>query len=605
MAFSLGDQTGGLSPLCKELASQRQPFWMTKRATQSRVLAAKTLLAVFTPALKPYPCCLSKVLQSGTMAGQNYAGQSLDPTAYQSNLHGSARWMNAPEAMNAGLLSEAGVLLGQTKDGQLLRFTRDGHMMVFAPTGAGKGIGFVQANLADYPGSMVVLDPKGENAIVSAARRREMGQEVLILDPFNKTGFGSGQYNPLGALSTADHYSLGPMIEALADALIPTGEHRENPHWPLGAKKFASFLMWFMVAHLPPDERHLVKLFELAHGGYEHTAAIARAMAAGLHPDPDIRRICVALGNWFLGREEKEFSYFESQVVNNLGWIGDFVWSRLLASPPSAPLPLKSKPITVYLVLPFNRIERYQPWLRVMVADLLSSLYAAPGAPEDPVLFMLDEAGPGLGRMDSLVSAAAAVRGAGARLCFIFQDIPQLKGIYRENWGSLMANSGATLFWAVAPIDVETAQLVSNATGQRTVPVPGQPTGMGQPLIRPEQVPQLPADEIIAFFRNLPPARFGRLDVREDPRFKSKLAPNTTYAAPGAAPVAQPVARGFVPVDLEEFGAPRRPAETAAATDDVILAALSREFGHLVTRNAAGQLGYVDDRGFWVPIGKT
>jgi type IV secretion system protein VirD4 len=523
-----------------------------------------------------------------------------------SDLHGDAKWMTAADVQTAGLDDPGGVLLGQTSSGRLLRFNRDGHIMVFAPTGAGKGIGFVQANLVDYGGSMVVLDPKGENAIVSAAHRHALGHDVLILDPFGKTGLASGEYNPLGALSFADRQNLGPMIEAIADALIPTGEHKENPHWPMGAKKFLSFLLWFMVAHQPEERRHLVRLYDLAHSGYEKLEEVARIMTQGLHPDPDIARVCVALGNWFLGREEREFSYFESQAVNNLGWVGDFVWSEVLASKPTPPLPLKGRRMTVYLVLPFNRLDRYRPWLRVMVADLLNSLYDTPGAPDQPVLFMLDEAFAGLGQMESLFAAAAAVRGAGARLCFIYQDIHQVEKLYGLAWASLVANSGATLFWSVGA-DYKTGEFVSHCTGMRTVPVPGQPAGMGQPLIRPEQVMQLPADEIVALFRNLPPARFGRLNVRTDDRFGSRLAENTTYGAPIAAgdDVRPHVSRAFVPVDLT-FGAPPKTDPAGAPNindpDARMLEQLSQQFGHPVSRNARGEFGYRDERGYWVPI---
>ena len=467
-----------------------------------------------------------------------------------SDLHGSARWMTADQATQAGLFKPQGVLLGQTLNGQPFRFNGDGHIMVFAPTGAGKGIGFVQPNLAEYSGSMVVLDPKGENAIVSAELRRKKGQQVIILDPFNKTGMGTATYNPLSALTYADEENLGPMVEGIADALVPVSSGERDPHWPLGAKKFISLLLWFLIAHEAPQDRHLVRLFELAHKGYSGVEKMARVMIEGRHPDPEVRRMCSALGNWFLGRQPKEFSYFESQALNNLGWIGDAVWSKILACAPTQPLPLKSKALTVYLVLPFNRIERYRPWLRVMVTDLIASLYETPGALETPVLFLLDEAYSGLGYMENLFAAAAAVRGAGGRLCFIYQDVQQVEKLYGKAWTSLIANSGVTLFWSVN--DLEAARYISEFAGARTVALPSQPSGMSQNLLRTEQVFQLPSDEIIALFRSLPPAKFGRFNALTDARFNSKLAKNTTYNAPlDTSGQATKTARSWVPVDLD------------------------------------------------------
>ena len=55
-------------------------------------------------------------------------------------------------------------------------------------TGAGKGIGAVIPNLLGYPGSAFVLDFKGENFAVTARARRELGQLVVLVDPFGITG---------------------------------------------------------------------------------------------------------------------------------------------------------------------------------------------------------------------------------------------------------------------------------------------------------------------------------------------------------------------------------------------------------------------------------
>ena len=541
------------------------------------------------------------------------------------NLHGDARWMDADDLASSGLLDPTGILLGQTSDGRLLRFNRDGHVMVFAPTGAGKGVGFVQANLADYPGSVVVLDPKGENAIVSANLRRRMGQRVIILDPFGRTGMQTDVYNPLGALNTVGKDRIGSIIENLAEALIPVAEAgaKVDPHWPMGAKKFATFLMWWMVVHEPKERRNLLTMFHLAHAGYEPTRKLAEVMRRGLHPDRDIAELCVSLGEWYIGRQPKELSYFESQATNNLGWIGDFVWRNVLAGPPSPPLNLKDKdaPVTVYLVLPFDQINRYRPWLRIMVTDLLNCVYALPGGVKTPALFLMDEAYAGLGHMDIVFTAAAAVRSAGARLALIYQDIEQAEKAYGKAWASLVNNAGVTLFWSVAPLDTSGQQFISRACGHRTVPVPGQPTGASQLLIRPEQVAQLPADEIVAFVSNRRPVRFGRLDVRRHPHFiengRSKLDRNSTYDEYNSSKLkpVTPAAIDYVPIDLStetghrqtgaEWANDNRLATSASMIDNdeaLFLEYLSHQHGKYVFKTADGRYGYVDDGGTFVPV---
>lgn len=538
-------------------------------------------------------------------------GGSLDPKAFSKNIHGNAQWMGADEFESLGLGGSRGVILGQRKNGDLVRFDGDGHVMVFAPTGAGKGTGFVQPNLVKYGGSMVVLDPKSENAIVGARCRRSMGQSVVILDPFGGTGQKGQTYNPLSALTYASSQTVGPWLECLAEALIKD-EGAKEQHWVVGARKFAVFLMWWMIAHEPPEKRNLIRLFELVHGGRDLIGKMAAVMAEGRSPDPEVARLCKALGNWFLGRQEREFSYFESICINQLGWVGDFVWKDVLSGPPSPPLQLKTKPTTVFLCLPFHRLERYQGWLRLMVADLITTLFDTPGRPDEPVLFLLDEAYAGLGKMEFLFTAAATVRGAGARLAFVYQDVLQIGKIYKDSWQSLIANSGATTFFSIN--DPTTAQFVSGRCGTKTTPVPGNPVGMPEPLLRPENAMKMPKDEIIGFFRNASPAKFGLIDVLTDHRFKAHLDPNTTY---GKAKERTYTARtDYVPVDLSSVTAPGKVHEHEETEEEFFerasdtrlenlsnltgiallqLQKLEAKFGKLVLKGS--ELGYVGPNG--------
>ena len=533
--------------------------------------------------------------------------------------------MEPPDVRKFGLDDSRGVVLGQASNGDRLYYNGDADIMVFARKGAGKGIGFVLPNLRDYEGSMVVLDPKGENTIVSAALRRSKGHRVVVLDPFGKTtphtGIPSDTYNPLSALTYADPNDLGPGIEAMADALIIVSPHEREPHFTMGGKKFLAFLMWFMVAHLPPEDRNLITLYDLAHGGREKFDRIATVMTEGRSKDPNVARVCRALGNWYQGRTEREFSYFESVSSNHLGWLGDFVWSSVLAGPPSPPLPLKTQKITLYLVLPFERVERYQRWLRLMVADCLATLYATHGAPKLPVFFLFDEAAAGLGKMDVLLNATAASRSFGARLCFVYQNFTQVSDLYGAAYETFIANAGVKLFFSVD--DMKAAEFIARRCGQKTTPVPGVPQGVAEPLIRVEQIFQLPPDEIIGLITSAPPARFGRLNVWTDNRYAG-LAPNATHGEPEER--IYTARTDYEPVDLSKIKAKRSPrlddayepqeteseqetsapgsvvAKNADASEIAALAALSNRYKRYVFKHENGRVGYLDDNNNFVPV---
>ncbi|MEY8144408.1 type IV secretory system conjugative DNA transfer family protein [Falsihalocynthiibacter sp. CO-5D18] len=70
------------------------------------------------------------------------------------------------------------------------------HCLVIAPTGRGKGTGFVIPNLLTTKGSAVVLDVKGENFEKTARHRKSIGDKIIRFAPTDFKG-SSHRYNPL------------------------------------------------------------------------------------------------------------------------------------------------------------------------------------------------------------------------------------------------------------------------------------------------------------------------------------------------------------------------------------------------------------------------
>ena len=97
--------------------------------------------------------------------------------------YGSARWAEAREIRKAGLLHPDGVLLGRWR-GAYLRHHGPEHVLCFAPTRSGKGVGLVVPTLLTWPGSAIVHDIKGENWGLTAGWRARFGR-VLLFDPTN------------------------------------------------------------------------------------------------------------------------------------------------------------------------------------------------------------------------------------------------------------------------------------------------------------------------------------------------------------------------------------------------------------------------------------
>jgi Type IV secretory system Conjugative DNA transfer len=113
----------------------------------------------------------------------------------------------------------------------------DRHQLTISSTGGGKGRSVILPNLLTYPGSVLCVDVKGQNAAVSAAQRRAMGQVVHVVDPMGALkdlGFTSARYNPLAELDPEDP-DYTEQLDLIADALvIPSGE--KNIYWDESAR---------------------------------------------------------------------------------------------------------------------------------------------------------------------------------------------------------------------------------------------------------------------------------------------------------------------------------------------------------------------------------
>ena len=188
---------------------------------------------------------------------------------------GSAEWADLEHLQKNGLIGNQGFTLGfYEENGQRhpLQYTGDRHLMTVAPTRSGKGVSAIIPNLLTYEGSVLVIDPKGENARITKDRRGHgalpgripgLGQDVHIIDPWGITGFKVSHFNPLDWLNPNDeNISENAMI--LADSMIPPRQNTLEPFWDDEAKALLMGLLLY-VALAPQEEgsRNLGRVREI------------------------------------------------------------------------------------------------------------------------------------------------------------------------------------------------------------------------------------------------------------------------------------------------------------------------------------------------------
>ena len=458
--------------------------------------------------------------------------------------HGSARFANRKELKK--LQREDGLLIGRNPHtGRLLRYDGPAHLITLAPTRAGKGVGTVIPNLLAAERSVLVIDPKGENARIAGEARRRFGT-VHVLDPFEVSGMLSAAYNPFDRL-TPDSLDLGEDVASLTEALVmdPPGQVTEA-HWNEEAKAILGGLIMFCVCHEDRDRRTLATVREYLTLPPEKLRALLELMQ-----DSDAAGGLIArAANRFLGKADREAASVLSNAQRHTHFLDSPRIARVLSRSDFHFSDLRHRITSVFLVLPPNRMDAYSRWLRLLVSQALQdiardaeasvrSLSGPAGAQggtqrlRTPTLFLLDEFA-ALGRLEAVERAMGLMAGYGLQLWPILQDMSQLKDLYGERAGTFIANAGVQQVFGVN--DFETAKWLSQMMGQETAGFqtdsfkPGDGPSLsnnltGRDLLTPDEIMQLRPENQLLRVQGQATAVAQKLRYYADPEFKGLFVP--------------------------------------------------------------------------------
>ena len=447
--------------------------------------------------------------------------------------YGSARWAEKGEVKAAGLLGPDGVVLGKLER-DYLRHDGPEHVLCFAPTRSGKGVGLVVPSLLTWPGSAIVHDIKGENWQLTAGFRAKHGR-VLLFDPTNPK---SAAYNPLLEVRRGDWEVRD--VQNVADVLVdPEGSLDKRNHWEktshsllvgailhvlyAEADKTLAGVAGFLSDPKRPIETTLKAMMTTPHLG-----------EAGAHP------VIASTARELLNKSDNERSGVLSTAMSFLGLYRDPVVAQVTRRCDwrIADLIADPRPATLYLVVPPSDISRTKPLIRLVLNQIGRRLTEDLHAKERKhrVLMMLDEF-PALGRLDFFESALAFMAGYGLKAFLIAQSLSQIEKAYGAN-NSILDNCHVRVSFATN--DERTAKRVSDAlgtatemkamknyAGHRLSPWLGHlmvsRSETARPLMTPGEVMQLPPTEEIVMIAGTAPIRAQKARYYEDARFKERV----------------------------------------------------------------------------------
>ena len=436
--------------------------------------------------------------------------------AASATTYGTARWAGRSDVVAAGLLGPDGVVLGCTEAGYL-RHDGPEHVLCFAPTRSGKGVGLVIPSLLTWPGSAIVHDIKGENWSLTAGWRARFGP-VLMFDP---TDPDSAAYNPLMEVRRGDREVRD--VQNIADILVdPEGALERRNHW----EKTSHALLVGTILHVlyvEPDKTLAGVAAFLSDPARPIEATLKRMMTT-LHLGDRPHPVVAASARELLNKSDNERSGVLSTAMSFLGLYRDPIVARVTRQCDWRIQDLVEgpRPASLYLVVPPSDISRTKPLVRLILNQIGRRLTEDLKARGDRhrLLMMLDEF-PALGRLDFFESALAFMAGYGLKAFLIAQSLNQIEKAYGPN-NAILDNCHVRV--AFATNDERTAKRISdtlgtatelramrNYAGHRLSPwlghlmVSRQETA--RPLLTPGEVMQLPSDDALVLVSGAPPIR--------------------------------------------------------------------------------------------------
>lgn len=462
--------------------------------------------------------------------------------------YGQAHFQSKSEIKRNGLLQEhgRGLVFGKIgspkSKGPMITadYNKFPHCLIIAPTRAGKGVGYSIPNLFLFPGSMVVLDVKGELFEATSRHRQSQGDDIFYFSPLDFVN-PSHRYNPLERVASIRNGDEAyTELAKIADYFLTVSDKGSAGDFLTEGRDL------FIAAGLLAIEREKPTIGEISRilfGRGATQAAYTAHSEEVKHPSA--------------GQTFRKFAGYSDRTLSShasvLSGAGLSLWNnpaidRATGGNDFSFSDLRRKPMAVYLVVNSDSIKTLAPLIRLFFGELIATLRATmpdPVAEPWPVKIMLDEFDQ-LGPMPIIVQSLKQLAGHGARVSIITQSIPGLESTpYTEN-ERLSIESAAGIKLYLAPNEKKTAQEVSDSLGKTTKLAVSDSLSHGKSGLfqrsisrRNEERPLMSSDELKKLDRNkvilLPerqnPIMVDRIVYYEDPFFR-----NLMYSQKGPLP---------------------------------------------------------------------
>lgn len=436
--------------------------------------------------------------------------------------HGAKGWATKAEIKNRLGAPNGGIHIGE-----LWHWNEKGHMLLVGGSGQGKGVNLIiptllSDGLSYNETSVVVLDPKGENAAITAPHFKNIGYDVHVLNPFHIPeieNLGNSCFNPFDLIDPNDPNSTR-LYDVLASSIHNRKGNGDGSFFDNRCRQYISLYLAF--------SHHIGRgSFTMAHmmlnlSGEERAVLLAKMMS-----DETFERRDTAKA--ILSRLTGEAARTEENIFGTIEEAMDIFKNKyVLHSLGSSDFDMRTiahKPTAIFVCVPFEDLEDYAPWVRIFFNFLMRTLTKHYNQSRK-VLLLLDEF-PQLGYVEQFEKSAAVLRGYNVTIWPVIQGLGQLQKLYKESWEIFMS-SAIIKHWLSTQTDNTTAEYLSKRMPNDVEFVGSNSDGSPKERVKKllEQNEILVFKDIICEISGLSaPARFKKMPYYNPP-FSDNASPN-------------------------------------------------------------------------------
>lgn len=475
---------------------------------------------------------------------------------------GSARWGNKKDLRKAGLCENQGVVLGQQQTAKikaryingsinlqikkiapLVQYDAPVSAILFGPSRAGKGTTSVVTTLLDFPGSIITIDPKGENYNITAGWRSKFSH-VFRTGPCSKDN-NALNFNILEEIDEHYAYRDANMIAEILTTPSDGKVDGSQKHWIDTARGLITGVILHVLCSSYKDKNlgGVRDFLSSGSGNATDTREILTEMINSPHCRTDIHKQVTGIANQNLQRPDEELgSVFSSATtaldifldpyIREASNFSDFCLKDFQTS---------DAPISWYLTVPFSDLDRIAPYLRLIITFILRKFSQGETqfgevALKNRILFLIDEFAT-LGTIQTIETMMGILNGYGMSFFLICQSKTQIDKLYGEK-NPMLDHCKYVVTYAMN--DLPSAEYFSKMAGiegieKSSTSSSGNRFDLGmnnlnvsndvtqRNLINADEVQHLPPEYALLFAQGSPATLIKKLAYYSDKRFMHKI----------------------------------------------------------------------------------